>query len=280
MKYLVQILCLFFSINLSSQSIFNEDLEWFFTNTYINPVIDDLEITKFSMKIMDVKMVNGNWYKHLYVKYNENDEYQPSDKYMRKYNDTILVYHADHDIETIEYIESTYIDQLVQVNQTFQSCAGKVIEIDSIESFGKVYKTTKLDLVYRTWIEGIGTNTSMFTPYTCVNQGNILKLDCVFENGEIIYQQNEDIECGDFFTNNEEVVEVNSLKVFPNPTSDILRFNRTISDISIFDGLGKLHIKKTINSNNTSIEDLPKGMYFLKFSDGNKSTQIKKIIKI
>lgn len=280
MKYLVQILFLFFSINLSSQSIFNEDLEWFFTNTYINPVIDDLEITKFSMKIMDEKIVNGNWYKHLYVKYNETDGYQPSDKYMRKYKDTILVYHADQDIEIIEYIESAYIDQVVQVNQTFQSCAGKVIEIDSIESFGKVYKTTKLDWVYRTWIEGIGTNTSMFTAYTCVNQGNILKLDCVFKNGEIIYQRKEDIECGDLSTSNEKIVEINNVKVFPNPTSDILRFNKTISDISIFDGMGKLLIKKTINSNTTSIEDLPKGMYFLKFSDGYKSSQIKKIIKI
>lgn len=280
MKHFYLLIILLLSLNMSAQTILNEDLEWYITNTIIDPIIDDLIIEKYVVKIGGSKTINGISYKHLLYKTSEDGDFESSDKYIRQVNDTILVYHAEYEIEIIEYIENTYLDQIIQINQTFQSCAGKVIELDSIESFGKTYKTTKLDWTNRTWIAGIGTTHSMFTPYTCSNQGNIVILNCVYENQAKIYQRSEEVDCINHFTTSNEEIELTDIKVFPNPVQDMLQFNVPVSRISIYDVVGKLQLDKTINGDNISVDHLSPGIYFLKISDKNNGNHLEKIIKI
>jgi Secretion system C-terminal sorting domain len=61
------------------------------------------------------------------------------------------------------------------------------------------------------------------------------------------------------------------IAVFPNPTNDILKINssETIKNLKITDVLGKIVLEKTENNTETTIyvENLPKGVYFLRVND-------------
>jgi hypothetical protein len=60
----------------------------------------------------------------------------------------------------------------------------------------------------------------------------------------------------------------NSLKIFPNPTEDILfiKGNENLMSVSIYNMLGKEVLSK-MNSNNIDVKVLPKGVYIIKISD-------------
>ena len=60
----------------------------------------------------------------------------------------------------------------------------------------------------------------------------------------------------------------NSLKIFPNPTEDILfiKGNENLISVSIYNMLGKEVLSK-MNSNNIDVKELPKGVYIIKISD-------------
>ena len=60
----------------------------------------------------------------------------------------------------------------------------------------------------------------------------------------------------------------NSLKIFPNPTEDILfiKGNKNLMSVSIYNMLGKEVLSK-MNTNNIDVNVLPKGVYIIKISD-------------
>jgi hypothetical protein len=60
----------------------------------------------------------------------------------------------------------------------------------------------------------------------------------------------------------------NSLKIFPNPTEDILfiKGNKNLMSVSIYNMLGKEVLSK-MNTNNIDVKVLPKGVYIIKISD-------------
>lgn len=81
-----------------------------------------------------------------------------------------------------------------------------------------------------------------------------------------------------------DVVNVNTLSVYPNPTSTgILQIDSEDSkqiDIQVLDRLGRvLIVSNSHNDNTLDISDLPSGVYFVKIESAEKSTIIKKIIK-
>lgn len=76
------------------------------------------------------------------------------------------------------------------------------------------------------------------------------------------------------------------VKVYPNPTSDILTFNFGDYDTSevkyaLYDITGKLIFNwKTLQNNNSiSLKELVMGVYFLKLFRNNKTAKLFKIIK-
>jgi hypothetical protein len=71
----------------------------------------------------------------------------------------------------------------------------------------------------------------------------------------------------------------NSLKIFPNPTEDILftKGNKNLMSVSIYNMLGKEVLSK-MNTNNIDLNVLPKGVHIIKISDGVGQTN-RKFIK-
>ena len=71
----------------------------------------------------------------------------------------------------------------------------------------------------------------------------------------------------------------NSLKIFPNPTEDILftKGNKNLMSVSVYNMLGKEVLSK-MNTNNIDVKILPKGVYIIKISDDVSQTY-RKFIK-
>ena len=75
--------------------------------------------------------------------------------------------------------------------------------------------------------------------------------------------------------------DTRSIKLYPNPTSSVLHFNvgnnLTNQPYKIVDTLGKVILKGNLNEgdNSINVEQLSKGIYFLKVSDKNASKIIK-----
>jgi surface protein len=78
-----------------------------------------------------------------------------------------------------------------------------------------------------------------------------------------------------------ETFDKSSLKLYPNPVLSVLNikadFNLINQPYTIFDGLGRIVIKGKLNEVDTAInvEQLSKGIYYLKLSDNNASKFIK-----
>lgn len=67
---------------------------------------------------------------------------------------------------------------------------------------------------------------------------------------------------------------ISDFKIYPNPVSDFLYFNKKVETVKLFDIQGKLIISKTINSFNLNISTLKDGVYILEVLSGkNKSSQ-------
>jgi hypothetical protein len=74
----------------------------------------------------------------------------------------------------------------------------------------------------------------------------------------------------------------NNLKLFPNPTKDILNFDSdvTLSEITITDIYGKQILKQNVNVNFIDVSKLTNGLYFISFKlDKSSLTATKKFIK-
>lgn len=68
-----------------------------------------------------------------------------------------------------------------------------------------------------------------------------------------------------------------TLKCYPNPASDRIYFSEQVSDVSIYDLLGK-KINLKMQQQSVDVSQLPKGIYTVKIHSANQ-TQTKKIIK-
>ncbi len=75
----------------------------------------------------------------------------------------------------------------------------------------------------------------------------------------------------------DEVLELENISVYPNPTTDRLNFDRLIEKIDVVD-LGGKSVKTFENTNTINIGDLPKGIYFLNLYFG-ENIIVRKVIK-
>ncbi|MBP0903827.1 T9SS type A sorting domain-containing protein [Mariniflexile gromovii] len=77
-------------------------------------------------------------------------------------------------------------------------------------------------------------------------------------------------------------IKANNVRIFPNPVDDnFIISNSKGSKIEIYDMLGKLSVKYSIESNNQSINinNFKKGVYFVKVKSTKGTSFVKKIIK-
>ncbi len=76
---------------------------------------------------------------------------------------------------------------------------------------------------------------------------------------------------------------LNSVRLFPNPTSQFFKLNKLVSEVEVFDLTGKQvkYFKGTFDQNHEfNIGDLNTGVYVLRVFDGNGQTMTSKLVKL
>ncbi len=83
---------------------------------------------------------------------------------------------------------------------------------------------------------------------------------------------------------NEEIFDgvdennVASFEVYPNPMNNTLYINGDVQDVTIFNAVGQ-QVLFVESRNEINVEDLSEGLYFVKISDKNGNSMVKKIVK-
>ena len=69
-----------------------------------------------------------------------------------------------------------------------------------------------------------------------------------------------------------------SFEVYPNPMNNTLYINGDVQDVTIFNAVGQ-QVLFVESRNEINVEDLSDGMYFVRISDKNGNSMVKKIVK-
>jgi hypothetical protein len=129
------------------------------------------------------------------------------------------------------------------------------------------------------WVEGVGGMPNPFYFYDCFEQSI----------EDFSFVENDSVVFGDFVisgANNLSSKPEEQIKIYPNPTSDLLFIESDeleIEHLKLFDMNGRLIFQEELNAKKYSFnipEELSKGMYFIELVlKDNTATQTRKIIK-
>ena len=109
-------------------------------------------------------------------------------------------------------------------------------------------------------------------------------LRCFSNNGNFLYGSADSNNC--FIPTSINELEQTNIKIFPNPTQDILNleYDETleIEQLKIFDFQGQMIRSLQVENDfsQISIADFPKGVYYLKIETARSEFIVKKFIKI
>jgi len=108
------------------------------------------------------------------------------------------------------------------------------------------------------------------------------------ENGEgmvssysLVYFKKSNNECGHIITSSEEIADLKSLKVYPNPADKFISLDGVSlnSELTIYHIDGRKNQTIRYNGQPINVEDLYEGVYFLQAVSKNKGNPILKFIK-
>ncbi|MFK8039220.1 MAG: T9SS type A sorting domain-containing protein [Crocinitomicaceae bacterium] len=138
------------------------------------------------------------------------------------------------------------------------------------------------------WIEGIGSLGLINTPGANPDINGAGALSCFFNNLTLHYSNLDSI-TGCIQENIDLSLDSKTLKqritVYPNPANDIVNITtdiHNITDVKIYDGVGKMHLSFSFNqltqSFSLNTRTLSKGVFFLKVTTNEHSTYVSKLI--
>lgn len=178
-------------------------------------------------------------------------------------------------------------------NNVLPGLNGLISEVDSIElndgSMRKRMALSSLDCpdwgIIEYWVEGIGGVNLAFKyiDYFCVYDVG-LHLRCFSNNGNFLFGSASGNNC--FIPTSINELEQTTIKIFPNPTQDILNleYDKTIKieQLKIFDFQGQLVKSLQVENgfSQISISDFPKGVYYLEIETIKSEFMFKKFIKM
>ncbi len=160
-----------------------------------------------------------------------------------------------------------------------------VINTDSSISYYRVYDGTRIDTIDCSLsnspnsLSHIIYNTRFGITESCNDAFyyNCAKLIGSYMHGVLHGDTN-------FVTGIENVLSENQIKVYPNPAQEsfFLEVNNPVGTYTLFSAQGQVCKKAKVSQLKTeiSIEDLSKGIYFLKYINENNSQSVKRIIRM
>ena len=74
-------------------------------------------------------------------------------------------------------------------------------------------------------------------------------------------------------------IDANSIKIYPNPTKDMITFSEKVSNVLVYDQSGKVIYVNDKNTDTIDLSNFSSGLYKVTFKNRNGSVQIKNVIK-
>ena len=292
--------CLFLQANAQTENntIVNPNSSW--ATLYYN-IIFGVCSTTYHFFDGD-SVVNGKTYQKLFYYKDEQHTKRFFEGFMREENKKTYFagkLQGNKTTETILYDFSLKTgDTLIQeirmsedfweITYSYISKCDTVI-INGVQKKRMILKELGFDRIRDTVIESIGSLQGIMTPicYACI--GNIKELLCYAKNDELLYQNPKYSKC--YYDNYEEllsvpIIEQDKFSVFPNPAKDMLFItseNTSISQIDIFDIFGRKIYNEQLKIYNNKYEiyinNIIKGMYFVKITTDKKQILVYKFLK-
>ena len=283
------ILVLLFCQNINAQSFVDEGNQWSLVSYNFAG-----EAFNTTYRIEGDTIIDGSNYKRMLVLYGNPALVVSWDesKYVRE-DSTKKVYclNASNEEEVIYDFGLSVGDTIPSYDSS--EFNGIVSEIDMIElNDGTMRKRLALSSLYcpdwgimEYWIDGIGGKNLALTYIEsfCVFDVGIY-LRCFSNNGDFLYGSQDGSQC--YIINSTEEIKESTIKIFPNPTQDILNleYDKTIKieQLKIFDLQGQMMrtLQVENDSPSISISNFPKGVYYLKIETAKSKFIFKKLIKM
>ena len=285
--FLLFILSFFFCQNINSQSFVEEGNQWSMVNYTFAGIFSS------TYRIEGDTIINGiNYKKMWYTNQDPSIADWTLEKYIRE-DSTQKVYQLNASNE-----ERIIYDFGLSVGDTIVSNVSPeqnsiVTALDSIE-LNDATKRKRLTItslycadwnIEEFWIEGIGGRNYAFYYVDVFCQTDTgLSLRCFSNNGNFLYGSADSNNC--FIPTSINELEQTNIKIFPNPTQDILNleYDETleIEQLKIFDFQGQMIRSLQVENDfsQISIADFPKGVYYLKIETARSEFIVKKFIKI
>ncbi len=132
-------------------------------------------------------------------------------------------------------------------------------------------------------IEGVGSSGGFFNPWHWESNTDFY---CYAENHQVIFPAGAN--CVLNIGVNKTPKPITKIRVYPNPTNNVLNFemsdktnNEIAYELGVYNILGEIVLTKIVSNNESlNIEQLNQGVYFIRFSKGNKLLYSSRIIKL
>ena len=180
--------------------------------------------------------------------------------------------------------EEVYYDFNLQVDDLFEVGYGygnepEYIQLMAIEEVVLEDGSVRNKFVFNdgwedpeVWIEGVGSLAGVanrFDPDLMSSSFSYLK--CYFENDDLVWT---DGECWD---NVEEAI-TEQVGLYPNPANDMVRIEGiTASEVQVYNAFGRM-VKTVQNSNEISVKELERGVYFVTIITGDGRRVVRKVV--
>ena len=177
--------------------------------------------------------------------------------------------------------EKLYYDFSLQVGDSFdvgydEPCFIQVVAVEEVEmEDGSVRNKFVFNDGWEdpeVWIEGVGSLAGVanrFDPDLMSSSFSYLK--CYFENDDLVWT---DGECWD---NVEEAI-TEQVGLYPNPANDMVRIEGiTASEVQVYNAFGRM-VKTVQNSNEISVKELERGVYFVTIITGDGRRVVRKVV--
>jgi hypothetical protein len=241
----------------------------------------------YENKFEGTTIINDTLYHNLYsrIVLDESDDWK-REYYLREESGKVWARSA---IESFDYEYLLYDFTLDSVGQKFSINKPYVFElevtgIDSIELLNgekrKIIFLRKNDgggfVTDTYWIEGIGSEDSPFYTYALDwERGDFadVKLQCYYQNDELIYQRDINESCAYFTVATDDMVnKEDAIFLFPNPCSSDVRLSISSNQlnlkfpltVSIFSLKGDLVLYQKMENSSDLLQLIPAGYYFVR----------------
>lgn len=291
--------------------------EWIYTNEYCffpHPTCGYVKITVVSDTIFD-----GQTYSVLEKKYSDPSySYLDSTAYVTSVGDSVFTYDPYAATSNLLYdfsraVGDTSVIMAPESGNTFSPSKGEMVSyfrvvVDSTAEivvdgvplrvqYTSPTDTSELQFLFRT-IERIGNVNSLFgISSTMLTAGYYGSLACYSELGGFHYGQ--PIETCGLISGIEQHEQVETVTVYPNPATDVVRFRVLDPSASRKSGTGSSSVGMTLRvldavgrevkallilperdeNGSIDVSTLPQGIYFLELTDGQGRKTVRKFVK-